>query len=151
MQNYKKNLIFAYKPKVNLSIMRHILTKHPISCFIFIIIWLLCFIDIPETPLSDVTLIDKWTHIVMYLVLCCTFWIEEIILKTKIHIRRMLIWTGIIPIFMGGLIEILQAYCTGGRRSGEWLDFVADCAGVFLAQFIGILLVKCLSTLKKGE
>lgn len=44
---------------------------------------------------------------------------------------------------MGGVIEILQAYCTGGRRSGEWLDFAADALGSTIALLIGILLVRC--------
>lgn len=40
---------------------------------------------------------------------------------------------------MSGLIEILQATCTGGRRSGDWLDFAANTVGVTLAAVIGIL------------
>lgn len=40
---------------------------------------------------------------------------------------------------MGGLIELLQAYCTGGRRSGEWLDLLADVVGAVLAMIIGML------------
>lgn len=40
---------------------------------------------------------------------------------------------------MGGLIELLQAYCTGGRRSGEWLDLLADVVGAVLATIIGML------------
>ncbi len=43
---------------------------------------------------------------------------------------------------MSGLIELLQAYCTGGRRSGDWLDFAANTAGATLAAVIGILVVK---------
>lgn len=44
---------------------------------------------------------------------------------------------------MGGLVEIAQAYCTGGRRTGDWLDFAADAIGATLGGLIGILLVKC--------
>lgn len=43
---------------------------------------------------------------------------------------------------MSGLIEILQENCTGGRRSGDWLDFAANATGVTLATIIGILLAK---------
>ena len=46
------------------------------------------------------------------------------------------------PSLMGGLIEILQAYCTGGNRSGEWLDFLADTIGSAIAFVIGILVAK---------
>ncbi len=42
---------------------------------------------------------------------------------------------------MGGLIEVLQATCTGGMRSGDWLDFAADAVGATAGSAIGILLV----------
>ena len=54
----------------------------------------------------------------------------------------LIYWVWLIPIAMGGIIEVLQATCTGGRRSGEWLDFVADGIGSTLALLIGILLAK---------
>jgi hypothetical protein len=41
---------------------------------------------------------------------------------------------------MGGLVELAQAYCTGGRRSGEWLDFLANSLGVCLGVLIGLFL-----------
>ena len=46
---------------------------------------------------------------------------------------------------MSGVIELLQAYCTGGRRSGEWLDFAANATGATLALVIGILAARCRS------
>ena len=42
-------------------------------------------------------------------------------------------------ILLGGLMELLQAYCTT-TRSGEWLDFWADSLGVLLGNALGILL-----------
>ena len=39
---------------------------------------------------------------------------------------------------MGGVIELVQAYCTT-NRSGEWLDFLADSLGVGLGALIGLL------------
>jgi VanZ family protein len=42
-------------------------------------------------------------------------------------------------ILLGGLIELLQAYCTT-TRSGEWLDFFADSIGVLLGNAIGLLM-----------
>ena len=44
------------------------------------------------------------------------------------------------PLLMGGLIELAQAYCTGGRRSGEWLDFLANSLGVVLGTLVGLLM-----------
>jgi hypothetical protein len=40
---------------------------------------------------------------------------------------------------LGGLIELLQAYCTT-TRSGEWFDFWADSIGVLLGAGIGLLM-----------
>lgn len=51
----------------------------------------------------------------------------------------LFVYVGLLPSLMGGLIELLQAYCTGGRRSGEWLDLLADVVGAVLATIIGML------------
>ncbi len=130
--------------------------SHPLYCLTTITIWILCFIDIPETPLDQVSFIDKWTHAVMYLGLCGVFWTEHLFInrdkwnqpKEK---KQLLIFGFIWPALMGGLIEILQANCTGGRRSGDWLDFYADFIGVLLGQITGILLAKYLSKQKKDS
>jgi len=47
---------------------------------------------------------------------------------------------------MGGLVEIVQATCTGGRRSGDWLDFAADAIGVAAGLFIGLIIKAMLSS-----
>ena len=52
---------------------------------------------------------------------------------------------------MGGVIELVQAYCTGGTRSGEWLDLAADSLGVLIGQPIGMLLVACHARWRKGR
>jgi hypothetical protein len=41
---------------------------------------------------------------------------------------------------MSGLLELLQAYCTGDHRSGDWLDFAANSLGVILGTAIGLLM-----------
>ncbi|WP_253952412.1 hypothetical protein [Xylanibacter muris] len=41
------------------------------------------------------------------------------------------------PVIMSGAIELLQEYCTNGRRSGDWLDFAANIAGVTIAAVFG--------------
>ena len=142
MQNYKIILTFAPKLKVNMNYLRHLATKYPITTTLIIIIWILCLIPaFPETPLDDIDLIDKWTHIAMYAGTFGIMWIEYLRKNDTYHRKKML-WLGIVaPILMGGLIEILQANCTGGRRSGEWLDFFADAIGVIIATIFGLLLV----------
>ena len=50
--------------------MKEYIKKYPISLFLVVAIWIICLIPIPETPLDDVPMIDKWTHFVMYGSLC---------------------------------------------------------------------------------
>lgn len=123
---------------------------YPLSLLLTVIIWVLCFINVPETPLENITLMDKWTHIAMYLVLgIVIFW--ESNRKRKLAMppvqemkkAKVVVWTFVLPALMGGLIEILQANCTGGRRSGDWLDFAADSIGAALALAICMLPAKC--------
>ena len=56
-----------------------------------------------------------------------------------------------VPALMGGLIELVQAYCTGGRRSGEWMDWAADSIGVAIGAVIGILLAARLARYRRGN
>lgn len=116
--------------------------KYPVSVMYIICIWVLCLMDVPETPISHVRFIDKWTHIVMYLGTCLTIWAEY----RRSHVRpqwlRLIVWAWLMPALMSGLIEIVQATCTGGRRSGEWMDFYANSLGCTLAAIIGFVLMK---------
>ena len=52
--------------------------NYPLSSLLIVAIWVVCLIPIPETPLSDVNLIDKWTHFVMYGSLTTVIWFEYI-------------------------------------------------------------------------
>jgi VanZ family protein len=114
----------------------------PLSSLLIVAIWTICIIPIPETPLSHVSMADKWTHMVMYFVLtmCVGF---EMVRNKQTSTKQLLLYAWLMPIIMGGLIELAQANCTGGRRSGEWLDFYADAFGSTIAFLIGILLVRC--------
>lgn len=125
-----------------MSIIKHILTKYPFSCIIVIGTWILCFMTIPETPLSSVRFIDKWTHSLIYLVLGLSISLEYLRNTKQPSPKFIIVWVWFLPIIMGGLIEVLQSYCTNGNRSGEWLDFFADAIGSTIAVLIGILLVR---------
>ena len=48
----------------------HLITKYPISCLLIAVIWYLSLCDIPETKLSNIRYIDKWTHTAMYFGTC---------------------------------------------------------------------------------
>ena len=125
-----------------MSVTKNILTKYPFSCIIVIGTWILCFMTIPETPLSSVRFIDKWTHSLIYLVLGLSISLEYLRNTKQPSPRFIIVWVWFLPIIMGGLIEVLQSYCTNGNRSGEWLDFFADAIGSTIAVLIGILLVR---------
>lgn len=128
-----------------MTYIRHLLKAYPVSCFYILMILVLCFATIPSTPLDNVTLIDKWVHIAMYTGTCATIWLEYLRShsvkrqpvmriasstdKPALSWAKLLCLAWLAPILMSGLIEILQEYCTGGRRSGDWLDFAANSIG----------------------
>ena len=121
--------------------MKEYIKKYPISLFLITAIWIICLIPIPETPLDDVPMIDKWTHFVMYGSLCSVIFTEYANRHIKPNIKRLAIGGVLLPIIMGGLIELAQAYCTGGNRSGDWMDWIANSIGVMIGTAIGSLVV----------
>ncbi len=129
----------------------HLVTKYPVSSIYIAFIWVLCFMDVPQTPLNNVTLMDKWVHILMYAGTCATIWWEYIHRHETMDKKKLFLLAWLAPIIMSGAIELLQAYCTGGRRSGDWLDFAANSIGATLGAVIGMLLARCLSRRNKGK
>lgn len=114
--------------------------KYPLSVFCIVLIWVLSLTPFfPETPLDDVQFIDKWTHLVMYGGTCSVIWFEYLRHHHTIAWRKVLLLAVVGMILLGGLMELLQAYCTT-TRSGEWLDFWSDTAGVLLGNALGLLL-----------
>ena len=117
--------------------------QYPFTCLLVVVIWVLCLMPIPETPLSHVSMIDKWTHLVMYGTLCLVVWWEHGRLKLRASGSSgrtalptwVVVW--LLPVVMSAVIELAQHYCTGGMRSGEWLDFAANTLGATLVQPIG--------------
>ncbi len=119
-----------------------IVRKYPFSLFCILLIWVLSLAPyFPETPLDDVVFIDKWTHLVMYGGTCTVIW-WEYLRHHDILNRSKLLLTLVGMILLGGVMELLQAYCTT-TRSGEWLDFWADSIGVLLGYIVGLLMNAC--------
>ena len=58
----------------------------------------------------------------------------------KIGKKPLLLYIWLLPVVMGGLVEIVQATCTNGVRNGDWLDFVANGFGSTLALPVCVLL-----------
>lgn len=113
--------------------------RYKFSVFCIMLIWILCFMTVPEIEFAeDVPFIDKWTHTVMYWGTCSVIWLEYYHKhKKNISIKRLSIGAFFLPLLMSGIIELLQEYCTGGRRSGDWMDLAANTTGVILAAILG--------------
>ncbi len=126
-----------------------VVRRYPLSCLCIAIIWILCFCTTPHTPLDNVKFIDKWAHITMYAGTGIVIWYEYLKSHQKLNKLRLFVWAWLAPILMSGVIEILQEYCTNGRRSGDWLDFAANATGATLAAVIGILAAKYRTRRKK--
>ena len=129
--------------EVKMRFMRKMLRNYPLSVALFLVIWYLSFFTPPHTELDNVRFIDKWVHVLMYGGTCSVLWLEHVLRNGHKAIGTRAVALGwLAPVAMSGLIELLQAYCTGGRRSGDWLDFAANAIGVTLAAVIGILAVR---------
>ena len=115
--------------------------KYPFSLLCVLLIWALSLTPFfPETPFDNVQFIDKWTHLVMYGGTCSVIWWEYLRSHQHINWRKVLLLAVVGMILLGGLMELLQAYCTT-TRSGEWLDFWADTVGVLLGNAVGLLML----------
>ena len=77
-------------------------------------------------------------------------WVEYLRHHRELNKMRLFIGVFLAPLLMGGLIELAQATCTGGNRSGDWLDFAANSIGVVVGNLIGMLLAKCFAKGRKG-
>ena len=112
------------------------LKNFPLTVAFVVMIFVVCMIPIPETPLSGVAQIDKWTHIALYLALGIVFWTEYCRSRSNLKPLMLFVVSILLPVSMGGLIEIMQENLTT-CRSGDWLDFAADSIGVVAGAVIG--------------
>lgn len=119
----------------------HIIRKYRVSLFLIAAILTVCIIPLPETPMDDVPMMDKWTHFVMFGVLSLCIIAEYVYWHRKPKARDVALGGMLLPFALGGLIELVQAYCTGGNRSGDVMDWLADGIGVLIGAAIGSLLV----------
>ena len=121
-----------------MNFVKHFIVKYPLSCLCVAAIWVLCFCTPPHTPLDQVAFIDKWTHLVMYGGTCSVMWIEYLRCHRRPSLKRLFVFDWLAPVLMSGVIELLQAYCTGGRRSGDWYDFAANTTGAVIGAIVGL-------------
>ncbi len=114
---------------------RRMLRAYPLSLVAVVGVVALSLLPIPETPLEDVPFYDKWAHFVMYGGLSLAVWWET---RREVRGRSVRGWLKVVgmamvgPAVLGGLMEVAQEELTT-YRSGDWMDFLADCVGVCLA------------------
>ena len=117
------------------------LKRYPLSHLVIATVIILSLAPIPEMPkLPDIKLLDKWVHFVMYGGTCCVIWWEYWRQHKKIDWQHVTVGAIVLPVLMGGMLELMQKYLTT-CRSGDWLDFVANCIGVGLGALIGYFIV----------
>lgn len=87
-------------------------------------------------PLINIPYFDKFVHFGMYFGLMSAIIFEH--RKTLNKITDLFL-AGLIPLFYGILIEILQSTITV-TRSGSFYDALADCAGILFSIFLWLLI-----------
>ncbi len=121
-----------------------IIRKYPFSVVCICLIWVLSLTPfLPETPLDNVVLIDKWVHIVMYGGTCGVIWLEYLRQHSQPDYGKLFFWAFLAPIAMSGVLELMQEYLTT-TRNGSWLDLAANAIGVTLAGLAGAVAVRFL-------
>lgn len=116
--------------------------KHyPLSILIVAVICYLSFFTPPKTDMDEIPNIDKLVHLCMYGGLTLVLWFEYLRRHSEIRWRHIALLGVAFPVLMSGIIEILQATCTSDR-SGDWLDFAANCTGVLLGSVFGYYVIR---------
>ena len=113
----------------------------PLSLLIIAAILFLSLFNPPKTQLDNVSFIDKIAHVCMYGGLELVIWFEYLRRHTSLDRTRIICLGVAAPIALGGAMEIVQALLTV-NRSGEWMDLVADAAGVLAGAAVGFYILK---------
>ena len=109
--------------------------KYGLSVAVAMTILYLCIMPSPPHVGGEIPNVDKFEHILMYLILVCALCKNFYQDYTEFYSFKMIMWTIVAPICFGGVIELLQSYCTT-TRSGDWLDWLADILGVLAGYLI---------------
>lgn len=122
--------------------------KHKLLTAVYLLIFIASVMPIPDIkPLHDFNLLDKWVHFVMYGTLSlCAWWDRYHKRKSGLFTNIDFIHTTLFPTLFGGLMELVQRYCTFGIRSGDWIDVLANAIGVALGFIIGFFFVRKICT-----
>lgn len=105
------------------------LKQYIVTVLVTLSIIVLSTLPIPEdAPMSDVPLIDKWVHMVMYMGLVLAMWFDHVVRSEKKAKGKHFLFMFLYATLLGGLMELVQAFLTT-CRSGDLIDFEADAIG----------------------
>lgn len=98
-----------------------------------------CLLRKPPFTVPPIDGGDKWVHWLAFMALTLALlWDNH---KAKVKAPATWLTAILIPALYGGLIEILQQQFFY-PRTGEWLDWLADCMGVLIGCGIWIIAQK---------
>lgn len=120
------------------NIVTNCIKRYPISFVLIILIGYLSLFTPPKLEPDNIKLSDKWAHILMYLTLELTVWFEYIRSQHTSNHRRALLVVWILPCIYGGMLELVQEFCTT-NRNGDWLDVMVNTIGCCIGFIIGWL------------
>jgi VanZ family protein len=94
----------------------------------------------PSLDFSVLFTFDKIAHTLSFgiLALVCTVGLAKY-LRFSYMRKHSLSWAVAYSLFLGGAIELAQAYLVK-ERYGDWMDFLADSIGVFLGALFFLML-----------
>lgn len=122
--------------------MSKLFRKMPWTLLVIGIILYLSFFKPPQTELDEIPNIDKLVHIGMYGFLATIAWLECLLRSTeRFQLLKTLRFTFFTPIILSGMIELGQQYLTT-YRTGDWMDFAANCTGTILAAALGYFVLR---------
>ena len=119
----------------------YFMTTYPLSLLVIVLVLFLSLVQMPGSEAAPfVPYADKIVHIVLYLVLSGMLWAEFLrgACKKKSPVWHAWIGACLCPVLFGGLVELLQSWCTR-TRTASWWDFWADVLGVTVASIAGWL------------
>ena len=135
--------------------MFYFIRKYPLSLTIILVVTYLSFFKPPsmdDEPLFQWPHFDKLVHCCMYFGLSGMLWLEFIRAHRRQQAPMWHAWIGAVvcPVLFSGVVELLQSYCTT-YRGGDWLDFVANSVGVFVATLLALSYIHRYRGVRRGE
>ena len=102
--------------------------QYPLTVICICIIWVLCFCNMPKTPLDNVRFIDKWVHIVMYAGTCGVMAAVGYFTKSDLTSMGKILFMALIGLVIATIVNLFL--------HSNGLDLIISYAGVLV--FVGL-------------